>query len=313
MEDVEKIEPQEPDHILKVSELTAERKILFGDDHIALRNVSFTIKAGEIVACCGESGCGKSILTRAVVGCLDPKTKIVSGRIMLGDEDLLTKNRREMRRVRCSRIGFIDRSIKDQLTPDITVRQHLRETLQLAERLDELGEEKEWGPLFYEVGIVEPELVLSQKCGQLAPLMTQRVMLLTTLFSGAELLICDEPTSELDDVAEMYFYEVLCQIRDERKLGILLTCNYLKGIDRIANQIHLMCEGGILESGEGRNFLQEPKYNYTKELINCTPDINQTRKRLTGIAKESTQEAEKAVHEKSSVLKIPPVDLDEAE
>ncbi len=299
----EEIKETKLTQVLKVSGLSAEKRVLFGEGQIALRDVSFEIQPGEIVAFCGESGCGKSTLTRAIVGCLNPGTKIISGEIRLGNDDLLKLDRHDMQQVRRKRIGFLDREIRNQLNPDIQVRQHLRDTLQLADRQGELGDEKEWGPFFYEVGIVEPELILPCRSRDLKPLMIQRILLLTALFSGAELLICDEPTAELDDVAEMYFYEVLCQLRDERKLGILLTTNHLRGLGRIANQIHIMYEGGILESGEGQSLVQKPKYDYTGQLLNCTPDINQTHERLPVISRKSAQEAENAVHEKSSTLK----------
>ena len=292
--------------LLEVSGLSAEKRILFGDDEIALRDVSFTIKPGEIVAFCGESGSGKSTLTRAILSSPDPSEKIISGTVLLNGQDLLKLRRREMRKIRCSRIAYIGRQITHQLNPDITIRQHLRETLNLAERQDGPGEEKEWGPYFYEVGIVEPELVLSQRSRELSPLMIQRVMLLTALFSGAELLICDEPTAELDDVAEMYFYEVLCQLRDERKPGILLTCCHLQGLGRIANWIHVMCEGGILESESGRTLLHHPKFEYTAQLAKCSPDINHARKRLPVIDREAARKAEEAVHERCSALKAAP-------
>jgi len=303
--------PSEKAPLLQVSGLSVERRVLFGDSHIALRDISFEIQPGEIAVFCGESGCGKSTLTRAIVRFLNPGTKLIQGTIRLDGIDLLALGRREMRRIRCQRIGFVDRAVGCQLNPDISVKQHLRETLQLAGRSGELGDEKDWGPFFYEVGIVEPELVLQQRSRALPPLMIQRIMLLTALFSGADLLICDEPTVELDSVAARCFYEVLRQLRDERKLGILLTSGQLRGLDQIADQIHVMCEGGILESGGGREFFQKCQFDYTKQFLQCTPDIHQCPGRLPLISRESAGEAERAVHEKSSAMKSPQSDLAE--
>lgn len=288
--------------LLSLHGLTVERRELFGDSQIGLRNVSLEINRGEVLAVAGETGCGKSLLSRAIFRCLSPDTRVIRGSIFLDGRDLLSLTSKQMRDVRRKRIAFIDSDIRNQLSPSTTVEQHLWDTIELADRVNELGDEREWNTIFYEVGIVEPESVMIRKCRELSPLMIQRVMLMTAIFSGAELIVCDDPTSELDAVAETQFFEVLNQVKTERQLGVLLTLSHLSCLEKIAERACILYAGGILETGPVSEILSHPSTEYTREFFAASPHLERRRSRLSTVSGDTAADAERLIHEKASTL-----------
>ena len=288
--------------LLEVKDLTVERRELFSESQIGLRNVSLTVKAGDAVAVCGETGCGKSILTHAIMRCLGPGRRVIGGSVELSGRDLLKISKRAMRKVRASEIAFIGSEVDNQLNPSTTIREHLWECIELSGRSDDLGDEDDWSPYFYEVGIVEPEKVLDAHGSDLSALMVQRVMLLTALFTGAKLIICDDPTAELDIAAEYQFFEVLGQIKNDRKIGVLLTLGHLNRAGKIADEITVLYEGGMLESGRAFDILRAPKHDYTREFSQASPNLDRDQKRLSTVGTRPALEAQEAVHQSASSL-----------
>ncbi len=288
--------------LLEVKDLTVERRELFSEAQIGLRNVSLTVEAGRAVAVCGETGCGKSALTRAIMRCLGPGRKVIGGSVELKGQDLLKLSRRGMRKVRRSEIAFIGSDVESQLNPSTTIHQHLWECIEISGRMDELGDEDEWSPYFYEVGIVEPEKILEARHSDLSGLMIQRVMLLSALFTGASLIICDDPTAELDIAAEYQFFEVLGQIKNDRNIGVLLTLGHINRAGKIADDISVLYEGGLLESGPAFDILRAPLHDYTREFSQSSPNLDRIQKRLSTVGTRPALEAQEAVHRSASSL-----------
>lgn len=288
--------------LLEVKNLSVERSAGLGERGIGLRRVSLSLESGEIIVLAGETGSGKSLLARLLLGAAGPQAKVLGGSIFFEGRDLLKIKPREFREVRRSGISMITGDGVGQWNPDRTVRQWLRDCVRMARRSGVRGGEKEWSDLFYSVGIVEPERILPMLMGDVSLLLSKRILLMRALLTRARLLVCDEATSDLDRIGEIQFLELLTRVREEHGLGILMTCGSLRGIDRYADRAAIFYEGGILEAGTAVDLLRRPRYAYTQEFRGCDPGISDLPRELPTISREAAREAETAIHEASSSL-----------
>ncbi|NNE92017.1 MAG: ABC transporter ATP-binding protein [Verrucomicrobiales bacterium] len=286
--------------LLEVEGLTIERRLPDGEIIRAPDAVSLWVNRGEILAIAGERGSGKSAIAQALAGLPAPRSRIIHGEVLLEGESLLKTGRSRLRQIRRKRIAFLEPDPKAQFNPFITVRQHLRETIRLAERQSELADESEWSPIFYEVGIVEPEKVLDHLPDTLSPDLALRIMLATALFAGVELLICNQALTGVEPYTRTQVMNLLKQMRDERNLAILLTTDNLREIETVADRAIVLFEGGIAEIGTPERILKSPKCGYTRALIECIPRAGSDRARLGEIDTDALHEGRIAVHRNSS-------------
>jgi ABC-type glutathione transport system ATPase component len=283
--------------LLEIRGLTVERPAGLGDRRIGLRRVSLALHPGEIVVLAGETGSGRSLLARFIVGAAGPQVNRLGGTIHFEGRDLLRIKRRDFDALRRGPVAMISGDPAGQLNPDRTVRQWLRDFVRMAGRSAVFPGEKDWSEYFYRVGIIEPERILPQTPGDLSPLIVKRLLVMRSLMAGARLLICDEATAGLDRIAATQFLELLCQVREETEMGMLLTTGSLRGVDRYADRLAVFFEGGILESGPPTRLLENPRFAYTREFRACDPRLSDLPGELPSISREAVREAEEAVHE----------------
>ena len=288
--------------LLEVRKVTVERPSGLGERRIGLRRVSMTLRTGEIFVLAGETGSGKSLLARLIVGAAGPQVKVLGGTILFEGRDLLRMKNRDLRQVRSGAISMVTGDAVGQLNPERSVRQWLRDCLRLVRRPGGPLHEKEWADYFYSVGIVEPEHLLSIPMGELSPMQAKRLLVMKAIISQSRLLICEEATSGLDRIAETQFIELLSQVREEFGLSILMTLGSLRGVERFADQVAVFYEGGILESGAARALLASPRFAYTREFRACDPRLTDLPRELPTISREAVKEAEESIHEASSSL-----------
>jgi len=288
--------------LLEVSDVTVERPAGLGDRRIGLRRVSLELHPGEILVLAGETGSGKSLLGRLIVGAAGPQVKLIAGSINFEGRDLLRLKQRELRVVRRGPIAMVPGDPDAQLNPDRTVRQWLRDFIRMAGRQSDLPGEKAWSDYFYRVGIIEPERILPQTAGDLSPMIVKRLLVMRAIMAGARLLICDEATAGLDRIGATQFLELLCQVREETDMGILLTTGSLRGVERYADRVAVFFEGAILESGPPASILDRPQFAYTREFRACEPRLGDLPRELPAISREAVREAEEAIHEAASSL-----------
>ena len=135
-------------------------------------------------------------------------------------------------------------------------------------------------PILYEVGLVEPESMLGKYPDQLPEITVQRLLFAMALMRGVELLIADEPTSELDATAESQILRLLNELRESRGLTILLLTHNFGILSNLADRVAVMFEGTIVETGPADQILQKPKSGYTRALLDCVPKLGERRERL---------------------------------
>lgn len=296
------MEPESEDPpLLVVENLSAERSSRAGEAAVALRGVSLEIAAGEVFVLGGESGSGKSLLVRLILGAPDPGVRIMGGSVRFEGEELLAKPDRERRAVRRHRMAFVGRAAEDVFNPERRVVDSLREFARF-QRGKASRDERDWNDEFYSVGIIEPERVLAKRIGELPLLVVQKLALMRGLLSGARLFVCDESVSGLDRVAQNEFLDLVCQLRDGRGLSFVMAMGKLRGVDRYADRLAVFFDGGILEQGTAADIVRSPSYFYTKEFVACAPKLTDRPRAIAGVGRDAVREAEETIHGASSPL-----------
>ncbi len=287
---------EKPTVFLKIDSLTVERSLGFGERGVALRGVSLEVEKNEIHVLGGEVGSVKSILCRLILVALERHDKILSGSILIDGEDLLSMRNQARRAHRRRELGFIGRGPREVFNPQRTVLQSLREFSRLSRMGDRVIDEKDWSDVFYSVGIIEPERILPRPIESLSLFMVQKVALMRTLISGAELLILDDATAGLDRVAENQFLELLAQLRESHGLTIVMAMGNLRGVERFADHVSVFFEGGLLESRPAADLVRSPEMQYTREFLASSPKLSDRLRELPSISRKAIQEAEKKIH-----------------
>jgi oligopeptide/dipeptide ABC transporter ATP-binding protein len=256
-----------------------------GDARV-VRDVSLRIAAGETLALVGESGCGKSVTSLAVMGLL-PAAARVSGRILLGAADgaadLLALEPAARRRLCGRRIGMIFQEPMTSLNPMHPVGRQIAEPLVthgLATRREAAARAVE---MLREMGIPDPARRAAALPHELSGGMRQRVMIAMALACGPDLLIADEPTTALDVTVQAQIMDLLRRLRDARGMAMLFISHDLAVVSEIADRIAIMYAGEVVETGPVAQVLAAPRHPYTAALLASRPDARHRGGRLPAI------------------------------
>jgi len=231
----------------------------------AVRGVSLSVNAGEIVGMVGASGSGKSSIGHAIVGLLPPETKI-GGRILLDGENLVGRSESMMRGIRGNRIGMVFQDPSTALNPVFRIRTQIVDTLMRHRKNLKRSEAKRIAAdVIGEMGIA-PER-LGSFPHQLSGGMRQRALIAAAMVAEPGLLVADEPTSDLDTVSQAQILGLLRRLRDDHGIGILLVSHDMGVIASICDRVGVMRRGKLVELGTCEDVLRRPRHPYTKALV----------------------------------------------
>jgi oligopeptide/dipeptide ABC transporter ATP-binding protein len=240
----------------------------------ALDGVDIQVASGETVGLVGESGCGKSVTSHAVLGLTPRNGRVVSGTILFEGIDLLQQGERRLNRIRGKEIAMIFQDPMNALNPVHTVGRQLKESLKLHRRLDEDGARREAIHLLETVGIPEPEARLKEYPHQLSGGMSQRVMIAMALACRPKLLIADEPTTALDVTIQAQILDLLRQLQTEFGMSVLLITHDLGVVAEMAHRVAVMYCGRIVERGTVKDLFHRPAHPYTRGLLHSLPRVD---------------------------------------
>ncbi len=282
--------------LLSVNDLTVTYPRRGEAAMIATRALTFQVGGGEVLGLVGGAGSGKSTALNALGGLLPGPARFYGGTALLDpgtdhEVDLLRARSRQWRRLRRRRIAIFFREVESQWNPRRTVRQHLRETLQLAGRGREWQRESEWMPVFYEVGLIEPENLLGRYPRQLPAVVLQRFLIGMALLKGADLWIADAFTSGLDATGGDQVLRLVRELVERHGIALLFGDSNLSVVERLADRVAVLYEGGIVETGGVTEVLSHPKSRYTRALLDSLPRLGEHRSRLTEIDRLAEREA----------------------
>ena len=246
--------------------------------------VSFNLERGETLALVGESGCGKSLTSLALLQLVPSPGRIESGsRITLGHEDVLALRGEALRRIRGRRIGMIFQDPMTSLNPVFTVGDQIMEGILAHFQMSRSKARERALHLLQEVGIPDPAGRLQAYPHQLSGGMRQRVMIAIALAAEPEILVADEPTTALDVTVQAQILEVLDRLRTSRGMAVLLITHDLGIVAGRADRVAVMYAGQIIEETSTARLFANPSHPYTQGLFASVPRITGPLKRLTPI------------------------------
>ena len=248
----------------------------------AVRNVTFTLRRGEVLGVVGESGCGKSTLMLALMRLLPAAGRIVGGQVRLGDVDVLALSEREMADLRWKRIAMIFQGAMNALNPVRTIGDQIAEAIRLHEGIQDTAVlNRRVGDLLELVGIASGRR--NQYPFQYSGGMRQRAMIAMALACSPDVVIADEPTTALDVMIQAQILQLLSDLRRQLNLSILLVTHDLGIVAELCDNVMVMYGGVLAEYAPVDVIYNEPRHPYTQELLKAFPDPTKPTQRLASI------------------------------
>lgn len=250
----------------------------------AVQDVSFAIKQGKTFALVGESGSGKSVTALSIMRLIpDPPGEIVSGRIMLGERNLLEFSEKKMRAIRGDRIAMIFQEPMTSLNPVFTVGNQIIEAICLHQKKTAAQAKKDAIEMLKKVGISDPQRRIDEYPHQMSGGMRQRVMIAMAISCRPKLLIADEPTTALDVTIQAQILDLLDDLQKQEGMSILLITHDLGVVAERADEVGVMYASRIAERANAKELFSEPLHPYTQGLLKSRPTLGYQGKRLTTI------------------------------
>ena len=247
----------------------------------AVKGISFTVNAGEIVALVGESGSGKSVSSMSCLRLLaEPPATYPSGQILWKGEDILKMMPERLRKLRGGEIGMIFQEPMTALNPTWTCGAQVSEALELHTTLDAAGRKARVIELFNQVGIPQPQTRYDQYPHELSGGLRQRICISIALACDPKLLIADEPTTALDVTIQAQILDLIKRMQRERGMAVLFITHDLGVVAELADRVVLMRHGQVVEQGPVAEVYANPQHAYTKGLLACRPRLGVKRDRL---------------------------------
>ena len=251
----------------------------------ALRGIDLSFYKEEIHGLVGESGSGKTVTSTCVMGLLpSPPGKVVSGRILFEDKDLLALPESEMRTYRGRKIAMVFQEPAKYLNPAFKVGEQITEMLRLHLGMDKAQARERAKELLDLVGLGKDGRVLDSYPHELSGGMKQRAMIAIAISCNPAFLIADEPTTALDVTLQLQILRLIKRLKDILGMGILFISHDLGVVKEVADRVSVIYAGRIVESSTKGRLFDKPLHPYTKLLIMSIPDARKRGKRLATIA-----------------------------
>jgi peptide/nickel transport system ATP-binding protein len=244
----------------------------------AVRDLSFSMSAGEALGLVGESGSGKSVTSLAIMRLLAPQAR-VSGSIRFADEELLTASEKKMRSLRGQAITMIFQEPMTALNPLMRVGDQVAEAVLAHHRVSRKAAHHQAVGALNEVAIANAASRARDYPHQLSGGQRQRVMIAMAIVNRPQLLIADEPTTALDVTVQAQILELLSQLREKFSLTMLFISHDLGVVSQITDRVAVMYRGQLVETGSARQIFSTPAHEYTRGLLNAIPTLRSRRDR----------------------------------
>ena len=247
----------------------------------AVDGLDLDIPKGKIIGLVGESGCGKSMTAKSIMGLLKYPGRVAGGSIRFEDQDLTRLSDKELRKICGNDISMILQEPMTGLTPVLKVGRQVRETLLVHNPTMSKAEAKQRVvEMFQRVGIPEAEKRYDCYPHELSGGLRQRVMIAMAMVCKPRLLIADEPTTALDVTIEAQILRLMKELRDETGMSVLIITHNMGVVAEICDYVYVMYAGKIMEQAETFELFDHTMHPYTKGLLDSIPRIGQNAERL---------------------------------
>lgn len=251
---------------------------------VAVDEVSFELGEGETIAIAGESGCGKSVTSLAVMGLLGTNGSIREGEIRFAGHTLTTCTEAQLRRLRGSEMSMIFQEPMTSLNPVFSIGEQIEEVIRLHLELPPKKVRAAAIDILRKVGIQRPEAIIKEYPHALSGGMRQRVMIAMALVCKPKLLIADEPTTALDVTIQAQILALMKKLQEESGAAILLVTHDIGVVAEMADKVIVMYAGQVVEAADVFTLFRAPQHPYTQGLMKSIPRLDQDNsKRLFAI------------------------------
>ena len=257
--------------LLQIKDLHTDIEIRSGVVR-ALSGVDLHVNPGETLGIVGESGSGKTMTALSLMGLLPQGGKVSSGSIILDGQDLTQLPLKEKRKLRGTKVGMIFQDPLTSLNPTMKIGLQVCEPLRVHEKLSKREALARAVEILKRVGMPRPEVVINNYPHQLSGGMRQRVMIAMALVCKPRILIADEPTTALDVTTQMQILDLIDELRDEYKMGVILITHDLGVVAGHTDRVAVMYAGRIVETAPTKTLFTEPKHRYTSSLMAALPE-----------------------------------------
>ena len=271
---------QEP--LVKVEGLTID---FWSNDrwNNVVNNTSFELRGGEALGLVGESGCGKTTTALSLLGFQRPGSRIRSGAIYFGGRDLAHVSRRELQKVRGRRVSLVPQNPTTALSPGLRIGDQLAEAMSVhgvggsrAERQRRVRE------LIAHVRLPDAERTMQKYPHQLSGGQQQRMVIAMALACDPELIVLDEPTTDLDVTTQAQILDLLRRLRAELGMAMVYVTHNLGVVATICDRVGVMYAGELVEDAPVRELFTHPRHPYTRGLISAVPSIAEPHRSRRG-------------------------------
>lgn len=241
----------------------------------AVRDVSFSLRPGEVLAIVGESGCGKSMLCKAIMKLLPKSAKIEAGKIFANGADITDYSEKDMRKLRGKLFSFVFQDPMTALNPTIPIGKQIAEAIRIHE--PKLPQEEVYRRVLHLmelVGIQNPEERYKLYPYNFSGGMRQRSVMAIALAANPRILLADEPTTALDVTIQAQILDLLKEIQEKLGTATILVSHDLGVVARAADRVAIMYAGKIVEIGTAEEVYYDPRHPYTWGLMQSLPALN---------------------------------------
>lgn len=249
----------------------------YGRGMNAVEDFRLEMNCGEIVSIVGESGSGKTTVLRAILGALPESGRICSGSIMFNGENITKYTSEQWQTLRGKQISMIFQDAGSTLNP---IRKIGSQFVEFICQHSSLSKKQAWDKaveMLKRMNLPHAETIMKSYSFQLSGGMRQRVVIAMAMTFEPQLLLADEPTSALDVTTQAQIVRQIAELRTQYKTGIILITHNLGVAAYISDRIIVMSQGKVVEFGECRQVIENPKADYTKKLLKAVPQIGGKR------------------------------------
>lgn len=235
----------------------------------AVKNVNLCVKKGNITALVGESGSGKSVTSLAIMGLLSSNAMKTEGKIVIDGMDITSLNKKKRQEVNGSKVGMIFQDPVDSLNPLYTVGNQMTEGIIRHLKISKKEAKNKAMEYLKAVNLQNSEYLMKKYPFELSGGMCQRVMIAIAISLEPDYLIADEPTTALDVTVQKQILAEIYRLSREKSMGVLFITHDLGVVAEIADEVYIMQQGEIIESGNVYDIFHHPVCDYTKTLLNA--------------------------------------------
>ena len=268
--------------VLEVKDLTVSFYTKAGK-LTAVSGVSFDLHAGETLAIVGESGCGKSVTSLAIMRLLDPKTSEIApeSSIRLKGKEITRCSNKQMSELRGNEISMVFQDSLTSLNPTLTIMSQMVEPFMRHQGMKRKEAEQHAVEMLRKVGIPNPEVRAKQYPHELSGGMRQRVIIAMALSCKPAVLICDEPTTALDVTIQAQVLRMINELKQNLDTAVIFITHDMGVVAEMADRVMVMYGGNCVEESDCYSLFTNPLHVYTKGLLASIPKINDDRRLYT--------------------------------